>query len=241
MAENFDWSTLISDPSKIVPSVNPDGSPNFGAFQLNLAQAMAEQAQRNPGPIPAPSPPQSLDMSAIGNQFVVGAPAVPDVAPPPVSAPVLETPSVPAAQPADKPAMLTIALYKGPPSNRWRLLAHKIICWVTGEPWSHAELVVPGGSWGASYIDGGVRFKERISFDDGKWELFTIEGDEASAVQWFKDHEGQGFDMFGLLGFILPWRVSDRTRWFCFEAIAAALGLPNSHRAKASDLIKVIR
>lgn len=240
---HFDqWAALISDPSKIVPSVFPDGSPNFGAFQMNLQQAMAEQAQRNPGPVPEPAPPQSMDPSAFGNQFVSG-PPMPD-APhlPPAEVVEQREKASEAIQveavaeiAAPKPP-IRVAFFQGPVQNKWRQLAHKIICAIDGGKYSHCEVIdAEGYCWGSSYIDGGVR-RKLVNFNNERWKVLELEGDLEKVVAWFELHEGEKYDMFGLLGFVLPWRVSDRSRWFCSEAIAEALGIPLSWKVGLKEL-----
>jgi hypothetical protein len=132
--------------------------------------------------------------------------------------------------------MITVALYHGPPAKFWLRVAHRIICAVTGSKYSHCEMIdAEGYGWTASYVDGGVRRKQ-IDFDSSHWDLIELSGDLATAAEWFEAHKGEGYDVFGLLGFVLPWRVSDRTRWFCSEAIAEALGWPQSWRVGPQDL-----
>jgi hypothetical protein len=104
---------------------------------------------------------------------------------------------------------------------------NRLVRWVDGGPYSHAELVLSDGTaWSASYMDGGVRAK-RIDFDPAKWDLVPLHGfDEAKARAWFEQHSGAGYDLAGNLKFVLRWWPHSKARWFCTEAIAAALKLP---------------
>lgn len=129
-----------------------------------------------------------------------------------------------------------IALYRGPAPTWWRQLAHRLVCWRTRGAYSHCELIDgEGQGWTASWMDGGVR-RKAIDFGSGHWDVITVAGDLEAAVAWFRAHQGQGYDVFGLLGWVLPWRVSDRRRWFCSEAIATAMGLVNAWHISPNDL-----
>jgi hypothetical protein len=104
---------------------------------------------------------------------------------------------------------------------------NRLVRLVDGSPYSHAELVLSDGTcWSASYMDGGVR-RKRISFDPAKWELLEVPGaDEDQARAWFEAHDGAGYDLGGNLKFVWGWWPHSKSRWFCTEAIAAALQLP---------------
>ena len=123
--------------------------------------------------------------------------------------------------------MLQLALYKGPATDKWHQLAHRAICWFTGSPYSHVELVINGVCCSASPRDGGVRFK-RIDLTSGKWDVLPINQPDHRAWDWFARHSGHAYDYAGVLRFVLPLLPSRRKQWFCSEAVAAALGLPNA-------------
>jgi hypothetical protein len=101
----------------------------------------------------------------------------------------------------------------------------KLVMFVTGSTYSHCELIVNGVSYSASMRDGGVRQK-LIDYKSDRWDVLEIEGEAMTAVRWFHEHEEDGYDYLGLLGFLLPWRTEMQTKWFCSEAVAAALGIP---------------
>jgi len=121
--------------------------------------------------------------------------------------------------------MMQLALYKGPAQNRWHQLAHRAVCLFTGSKYSHVELVINGTACSASARDGGVRIKQ-IDLASGKWDVVQISGDEGRAWDWFSIHAGQGYDFAGVARFIVPLLPHKRSQWFCSEAVAAALGLP---------------
>lgn len=130
---------------------------------------------------------------------------------------------------------MKLALYKGPAPTLLRKIVHALICWRTGGPYSHVELVNGGWGYSASFLDGGVRAKA-INFDSGHWDMVDVPGDEEAAIRWFDAHKGQPYDWFGLFGWVLPWRVSYRKWWFCSEAVAEAMGLPRSWKISPNDL-----
>lgn len=141
---------------------------------------------------------------------------------------------------------LELAFYKGTraenPASR---LFDRIVCWRTGGRFSHVEIVCTTVSDGrtvcasSSFRDGGVRFKT-IDLNTGRWERVTVDGDHSAAVFWFSEHEDQPYDWFGLLGWVFPWRVSNRRWWFCSEAVSEALGIPDSWRISPSDLYRMV-
>jgi len=129
--------------------------------------------------------------------------------------------------------MLTIAFYKGTKEeNPGAKLFDMAVCWLTEGRFSHCELVIERKGpyalcWSSSFRDGGVRLKW-INIESGRWELAEFDANLEKAKEWFEAHKGKGYDVFGLLGFVLPFRVSYRRWWFCSESCAEALGFPNS-------------
>lgn len=119
---------------------------------------------------------------------------------------------------------MQIAFYKG----RTRLF-NRLTAWWTNGPYSHCELVVDGFCWSSSFMDGGVRVK-KMELDPDHWDFIEVPGDADAAQQWFSDHHFDDYDTLGLFGFLWrPWR-DDKDRWFCSEALAAALGFADPWR-----------
>lgn len=101
----------------------------------------------------------------------------------------------------------------------------------TDSDYSHVEILFSDGMAGsASFADGGVRLK-RIEFDPQRWDFIDLPAHlEPAARAWFEQHAGAGYDLLGNLQFVLtPFGQSER-RWFCSEACAAALGMPEPWR-----------
>jgi uncharacterized protein YycO len=123
-----------------------------------------------------------------------------------------------------------IAFYKGTRPGIAGIY-NRVVRWWCGGKYSHVELVFSDGiAASASFEDGGVRMK-RIDLDPGKWDIVEVSPDLAlGAIKWFMDNAGKPYDLLGNVGFL--WRPiqGDRDAYFCSEAIAAALGIPEPWR-----------
>ncbi len=85
-----------------------------------------------------------------------------------------------------------------------------------------------GSGWTSSVLTNGVRNKPGIDWMSGRWTLVTIPGDAYEARERIREQLGRKYDYFGLMCFVLPWRVSDHQRWFCTEILAHAIQAPKS-------------
>lgn len=155
--------------------------------------------------------------------------------------------------------MVTVAFYKG----RERL-SSRFLAWWMRSTYSHCELIL--GRDGevfecasASFLDGGVRIK-RMRLNPEHWELVDVPidpdivrsavarsdiDDAAAAVAWarawFDAHDGEGYDLLGLLGFVLRRIKGSRRLWWCSEACAAALGWVDPWRFDVAAFLAVAR
>lgn len=120
--------------------------------------------------------------------------------------------------------MIRIAFYRG----HTRLFNRLVSWWLRGG-YSHCELMVErmsDGRWlcaSSSYQDGGVRLKS-IDLAPDRWAVVSVPGDLEQALRWFEARIGAGYDVPGLLGFVWRRARQDQRRWFCSEAVAAAIG-----------------
>lgn len=112
--------------------------------------------------------------------------------------------------------MMQIAFYKAP--GTWIDGAIRL---VTRSKYSHCEVVIDGVCWSASIQDGGIRQK-RMLLNPERWDVVTIP-DSPRARQWFLEHEGQGYDFWGVFRFLIPFVPQREDRWFCSEASLEAL------------------
>lgn len=135
---------------------------------------------------------------------------------------------------------MKLAMYKG----RTRLF-DRLVQWWTRAGYSHCELVFQTDPLGrsecasSSWMDSGVRVTW-ITLDPARWDVVDLPtADDQAARAWVHAHMSQGYDLLGLLGFVWP-RRDDATRWFCSEACAAALGLPDPWRYSPGTLAALV-
>lgn len=125
---------------------------------------------------------------------------------------------------------MKIAFYKGTRKGIQGLYS-RLTRWVDTGPYSHCELIFSDGlSASASFIDGGVRFK-RIDYKKDNWDFVELPDYlEKQALQWFKEHEGDKYDILGNLRFVLFFIKPSKDKFFCNEAIAESLGFKEAWR-----------
>lgn len=148
-----------------------------------------------------------------------------------------------------------LASYKGPATGIMHRSTHWLIRHLKPKQWfpfvpadySHNELVFDiVGNWAecasSSARDGGVRFKQ-IDIFSGRWDVKPLpqysDADELRAYLWFIEHEGEPYDYLGVAAFIKTLSKVVRevwNRWFCSEAIAAALRLANPASISPQEL-----
>lgn len=135
---------------------------------------------------------------------------------------------------------MKIAFYKGTRPGVQGLYS-RAVRFVDGGPYSHCELFFSDGvSASASYMDGGVRFNN-ITYDPSKWDVFAINDCfEYAARKWFDIHQGEGYDLLGNLRFLLGIVRESEDRWFCSEAVAAALGVKEAYRLGPNGLAALV-
>jgi hypothetical protein len=127
-------------------------------------------------------------------------------------------------------ATLRAAFYKGTHAGLPGVY-NRLVRWWTRSPYSHAELIFADGmAASSSYMDGGVRFKA-IDFDPALWDFVDLPDHLApAAIDWFDAHLGDAYDLLGNLHFVVSPVCDDKRKWFCSEAIGAALGVPDPWR-----------
>lgn len=128
------------------------------------------------------------------------------------------------------PQRFRLALYKATRPG-WQGIYSRLARWIDGGPYSHCELIFSDGlSGSASFIDGGVRLKA-IDYDPAHWDFIELPASmEAQARDWFEQHQGAGYDLIGNLKFVAWFVPHSKSRWFCSEAVAASLGMPEPWR-----------
>jgi hypothetical protein len=92
----------------------------------------------------------------------------------------------------------------------------------------------------ASFMDGGVRFKQ-IEFDPANWDFVELPAHlEASARAWFVAHEGKAYDLLGNLHFIVSAVPASRDKWDCSTAMADSLAFTDPWRFEPNLLSAVL-
>lgn len=136
--------------------------------------------------------------------------------------------------------MMRAAFYKGTRPGIAGLYNRAVRLW-TRSPYSHVELIFSDGmAASSSFADGGVRLKA-IDFSADRWDFIDLPGeDEEYARRWFNAHVGQPYDLLGNLHFVLFPIAGLRRAWFCSEAAAAALGLPDPYRFDPATLASTL-
>lgn len=132
---------------------------------------------------------------------------------------------------------MKVAFYKGNMAG-WNGFYDRLIRFWTRGPYSHVELIFSDNvSASSSLPDGGVRFK-RIDYDLDKWDIFELSDrfDEQAARKWFNDHEFAQYDLMGILHFVLFPILGSKRRWFCSEAVLAALGFTKTERVDPTTM-----
>lgn len=131
-----------------------------------------------------------------------------------------------------------LAMYAGPADDFVHVLTHWGIRFYFLNTYSHAELVIDGICYSSSARDGGVRGK-LIDLDSGKWHLYDLPGvDVDFALAWFEKFKGCGYDWAGVAAYPVPGLRHSPDRFFCFEAVAAALKLAKAENTTPRALVE---
>lgn len=121
--------------------------------------------------------------------------------------------------------------YKGPGNS-----FDKLIKWWGRPKWyrfwelgkySHVEIEVMdqgcvGRAYAADGYTGKVRTASVYQFNWGNWDTIPVE--LVKDMTWLDAQVDKGYDWLGIFGFV-TLGVEDRSRWYCSELAAAALGL----------------
>jgi len=130
---------------------------------------------------------------------------------------------------------MKVAFYKSK-----KHLFNRLVSWWTNGPYSHVELVLETLVHGyecasASGMDGGVRLK-LMDLPAESWDIIEFPASTLAAREWFRQHERQEYDVLGLFGFVFRRGTQDKDKWFCSEAVAAALGYNDPWRYDPNTL-----
>lgn len=134
------------------------------------------------------------------------------------------------------------AFYKGtrPGLSGW---FNRLGRFIDNGPYSHCELVFSNGMSGsASFADGGVRLKYIGYTSKDCWDFVDLPHNlEPEAHRWFINHRGAKYDLRGNIQAAFGWVRESPDKWFCSEAMAAALGLDEAWRFKPNGLRAILK
>ena len=117
-----------------------------------------------------------------------------------------------------------LAFYRGlKRQNSAARIGDRLICLVTGKPFSHCELVVSLVTLGSEVYSTMLSSSLR-------------DGDSKPAIQYIRSRIGTPYGWFDLLSFLLPFRVSWSGSDFCSEVVSAAPGLDKPWHKSPGDL-----
>ena len=135
---------------------------------------------------------------------------------------------------------MKVALYKGTRPGLQGIYS-RITRWLDCGPYSHVELVFSDGtSASSSFIDGGVRFKT-ITYNPAHWDFIEVPSYRENAARyWFREHCGQPYDLWGNVRFMFGFVRDSKSKWFCSEAVMAALGYREAYRYGPSGMAEVL-
>lgn len=133
------------------------------------------------------------------------------------------------------------AFYRSTPRG-WAGLYNRLVRWWERGQYSHVELIFSDGlAASSSYMDGGVRFK-RIDFHPEHWDFIELPAHlELRARSWFENHAGERYDLMGNVRFLADFMRDDQYKWFCSEALAEAIGMPESWRYGPNGLYAALK
>lgn len=123
----------------------------------------------------------------------------------------------------------------------WAGWYNRLVRWWERGKYSHVELIFSDGlAASSSYMDGGVRFK-RIDFHPEHWDFIELPAYlEPLARNWFEANAGKRYDLLGNVRFLADFMQDDRSKWFCSEALAESIGMPESWRYGPNGLAAVL-
>lgn len=133
---------------------------------------------------------------------------------------------------------MKLALKYAPPQGFWKRAFHRLTAYRLVTRYPHAGIVIDGDIY-HSTLSGGLHTEPFLPHG---WDLFDVpSADEQAALRIFKKLEGTPYDAFSLLAFVLPWRVSDSSRLYCYEwCLLALTGDEPTRRVTPEDLLVAI-
>ena len=119
-------------------------------------------------------------------------------------------------------------------SSGWRALFSILTRWRLHTHFPHGGVVIDGIITQATLIDG----VHKKVFDPAGWLVYDYPAvDDQTASARLTKFSGAKYDVFSLLAFVLPWRVSDSRRVYCFELMWVAMTGENPNFKVTAEMI----
>jgi len=133
-----------------------------------------------------------------------------------------------------------IAFYKGTHAGLAGVY-NRLVRWRGNGPYSHVEVIFSDGmSASSSFMDKGVRFK-KIDYDPKNWDILDLPAHwEADARAWFEKNKGAKYDVMGNVFLAVGFFSDSADKYFCSEAVAAALNIGQSFRLEPNTLYPIV-
>jgi hypothetical protein len=112
-------------------------------------------------------------------------------------------------------------------ATRWRLHTD----------YPHAGIVIDGSLYHTTYSRG----LHRSPFSPDGWDVFEVDAEPSYVRAMFNVRKGAKYDAISLLAFLLPWRIRDSRRLYCYEWCWLAITGENpSERVTPEKLLALV-
>lgn len=109
--------------------------------------------------------------------------------------------------------MIQLALRRTDSHTLFGRVFNTLTRWRLHTAYPHAGIVIDGSLYHSTYSRG----LHRAPFSPDGWDLFDVDADPAYVRSVFNARKGAKYDAFSLLAFLLPWRIRDSRRLYCYE------------------------
>jgi hypothetical protein len=106
------------------------------------------------------------------------------------------------------------------------------IRWWDAGAYSHVEIVFSDGlAASASFRDGQQVRTKQIDFNDGHWDFIELPDElEDQARAFLVKTDGMPYDLLGQIRFLIAPMKGQKSKFWCSEWVAAALGMDQPWR-----------
>ncbi len=131
-------------------------------------------------------------------------------------------------------APVVVAFYKGTRPGLKGKLITTIGRALDHGPYTHTEIILNNNlSYSSSLEDKGVRGKYIGYSTKGAWDFLVVPKGWLYVEQierWFREHDGDEYDILGNLRFFTNFITHSPHKWFCSETTMEVFNFPESFR-----------